>query len=172
MSRGFTLIEVLVALVIVAVGMAAVIEAMGSAADTAGYVRDKTFAEWIALNRIAQVRLAAQLPSIGSTTGDLDYAGRHWNWQQDVVDPMTFPGLLQVNVKVQQADTPQGKDSPWLVTVSGIVGNAVSPPMLQSVFQEYPPDLPPGAAQPGTLGQPATTTPTQTPAPSLGGGRP
>ena len=57
-DRGFTLIEVLVALAIVTVGMAALLSALGSSADSATYLRDKTFAEWVALNRIEEVRLA------------------------------------------------------------------------------------------------------------------
>jgi len=54
-ARGFTLIEVLVALAIVTVGMAAVLGTLSSSADTVVYLRDKTFANWVALNQIAQV---------------------------------------------------------------------------------------------------------------------
>ena len=57
---GFTLIEVLVALAIVAIGMAAVLGALNSSADTVSYLRDKTFAQWVALNRIAGLRLSGQ----------------------------------------------------------------------------------------------------------------
>ena len=99
-ASGFTLVEVLVALVIVAVGMAVLMSAMGSAADTTAYLRDKTFAEWIALNEIAVVRLGTQLPPQGKTEGDLDYAGRKWHWEQ-TVSPLDFPGMLRVDVKVQ-----------------------------------------------------------------------
>ena len=52
-ARGFTLIEVLVALVIVAIGMAAVLGALSSSANTLSFLRDKTFAQWVALNQIA-----------------------------------------------------------------------------------------------------------------------
>ena len=56
--RGFTLIEVLVALAIVAIGMAAVLGTLTSSANTVVYLRDKTFANWVALNQIAQLRLS------------------------------------------------------------------------------------------------------------------
>jgi len=72
-------------------------------------------------------------------------------------------------VKVQQADTPQGKNAPWMVTVSGILGSAVSPPQLGSVFQEFTPDVPPGQT-PGTTTPAPTTTPTPTPPPTTGSG--
>ncbi len=81
-QRGFTLIEVLVALVIVALGMAALLETLGSAADTASWLRDKTFAQWIAFNQLELTRLSGSAPSAGTTNGELDYAGRHWRWRQ------------------------------------------------------------------------------------------
>ncbi len=54
---GFTLVEVLVALVVVALGLTALMVAVTGTARTSGYLRDKTLAQWIALNRIAEVRL-------------------------------------------------------------------------------------------------------------------
>jgi prepilin-type N-terminal cleavage/methylation domain-containing protein len=56
-ARGFTLVEVLVALMIVAIGLSALMVAVSGAARTSGYLRDKTLAQWIALNRLSEVRL-------------------------------------------------------------------------------------------------------------------
>lgn len=137
-QRGFTLIEVLVALAIVAIGMMAVLESVGSSADAAVYLRDKTFAEWIALNQLTQTRLNTQAPTLGSTDGELDYAGRHWRWRQEVVDA-GFPGILRIDVSVQQADTPKGENAPWIASVSGAYGNALAPPQLNSLYNEYAP---------------------------------
>jgi general secretion pathway protein I len=161
-QRGFTLIEVLVALAIVAIGMAAVLESVDSSADSAVYLRDKTLAEWIALNQLAQTRLNAQPPALGNTDGKLDYAGRSWRWRQEVSDG-GFPGILRIDVSVQQADTPKGEDAPWIASISGAFGNALAPPRLTSVYNEYVP-LPPGEASSssssstgtGSFGAPAT----------------
>ena len=74
--HGFTLIEVLVALAIVAIGMAAVLGALTSSANTVSYLRDKTFAQWVALNQIATLRLSGQMTATGNSDGNTDFAGR------------------------------------------------------------------------------------------------
>lgn len=127
--RGFTLIEVLVALVIVVVGMSALLGSLTSAADSSIYLRDKAFAEWIALNRVSELRLAAKRPSKGKSSGEIDYAGRKWKYEQEVVET-DVPGLLRIDVRVADAASQAGarsKDT-WTVTASGVVGDAVLAP--------------------------------------------
>jgi len=125
--RGFTLIEVLVALVIVTVGMSAVLATLTSSADTTGYLRDKTFAEWVALNRIAELRLQAQRVATGKSTGDMEMGGRKWHWEQEVTK-LDVPGVQRIDVRVRDADAPRGDKGGWVVTVSGITGDALVPP--------------------------------------------
>ncbi len=158
-SRGFTLIEVLAALAIVAIGMAAVLTTLGSSASTAGYLRDKTLAQWIALNQVAQTRLSGETPAPGTTDGTVDYAGRHWHWRQDVTDG-EVPGVLLIEVSVQEADTPQGDKAPWIGSAMGVVGDAVAPPQAMSLYHEYSPSAngAPGGNGPGTS-QPGSTAP-------------
>jgi general secretion pathway protein I len=127
-ARGFTLIEVLVALAIVTVAMAALLSTLSSSADTESYLRDKTFANWVALNQIAQVRLSGQLPAPGKSDGDSDFAGRKWHWRQEVTATQV-PGMVRMDVSVRPADT-AGSDSDrgWYTTMSGISGDAVGLP--------------------------------------------
>jgi general secretion pathway protein I len=126
-TRGFTLIEVLVALAIVAVGMAAVMRTVSSSADTIFYLRDKTFAQWVALNQIANLRITGQSPGVGNSEGDTDYAGRKWHWRQEVV-ASEVPGVKRIDVSVRPAEVKGDADSGWYTTVSGIIGDAVAAP--------------------------------------------
>lgn len=126
-ARGFTLIEVLVALAIVVIGMSALLGAMTSAADTSIYLRDKMFAEWIALNRVEEVRLQFRKPGKGKSDGEIEYAGRKWRWEQEVIET-EVPGLLRVDVKVRPADMGASDKRSWFTTTSGIIGDAIAPP--------------------------------------------
>jgi general secretion pathway protein I len=124
-ARGFTLIEVLVALAIVVVGIGALLGSMTSAAETTIYLRDKTFAQWIAFNRIAEVRLAGVLPAKGKTKGEVnDFAGRRWRWEQDV-QSAAVPGTLRIDVSVRPAEIPDANKGSWYATEIGLMGDAV-----------------------------------------------
>lgn len=125
---GFTLIEVMVALVIVALGMSALLEALTVSAGNLSALRDKTVAEWIAMNQIADVRLALNPPPIGTTEGDIaDCAHGTWHWRQDVSAVSAIPGLVNITVSVRRT------------------GNSVSKPSTTSTPQR-------GLAPPSSLG--------------------
>jgi general secretion pathway protein I len=154
-ARGFTLIEVLVALAIVAIGMAAVLGALTSSADTVSYLRDKTFAQWVALNQIANLRLSGQPPPAGNSDGDTDFAGRSWHWRQEVT-ATEVPGVMRIDVKVRPADIKAGEDNGWFTTVSGVQGDAVGSP--NGYLPNWGTQMLPGQGQQGSgvLGAPST----------------
>ena len=151
-KRGFTLIEVLVALVIVAVGMSVLMGALSSSARTVFYMQDKIFAEWVALNQIATVRLGlqqGQIPPTGTTNGDLDFANRSWHWRQDVVASQV-PGINRIDFKVRPKEVKGGDDDSWYVTVSGLAGNALGTPGSSTAMVNWDPDLPGGGGATGS----------------------
>jgi general secretion pathway protein I len=174
--RGFTLIEVLVALAIVAIGMAAVLGALSSAAGSVSYLRDKTFAQWVALNRIATLRLSGQMTVVGNSDGDTDFAGRSWHWRQEVT-ATEVPGVVRIDVRVRPADLKGDKDNDWFTTVSGIQGDAVGVP--NGYFPDWGSQLLPGqpgqsvpGTRPGTIGSGGATFGVQPGGSGLGGSAP
>lgn len=137
-SHGFTLIEVLAAVVIVALGMAAVLTTLGSSANTVAYLREKTLAQWIALNQIATTRLRGTLPSLGTSNGKVEYAGRSWRWRQKVAQAQV-PGLYRIEVSVRRGNAPQGQKADWLASETGVLANSstLAPPDSRSLYPEY-----------------------------------
>lgn len=98
-SHGFTLIEVLIAMLVVALGIGALLTTLASSADTVGRLRDKSFAQWIALNQISELHLSGSRPVVGVTYGTADFAGTSWRWQQEITDP-GVAGIVRVEVRV------------------------------------------------------------------------
>ncbi|MDQ2696256.1 MAG: type II secretion system minor pseudopilin GspI [Pseudomonadota bacterium] len=85
-NRGFTLLEVLVALAVLAVALSALIKAAGESAANVAYLRDRTFAVWVATN-VANANLRdADWPAVGSSDGSTELAGREWRWERRVSD--------------------------------------------------------------------------------------
>ncbi len=80
-TRGFTLLEVLVALAVLALALAAGIKAAGSNIDNAAYLRDRTLAHWVAMNKLTEMQVFNKFPGSGTTErGSLLLAGSEWYW--------------------------------------------------------------------------------------------
>ena len=118
---GFTLIEVMVALVIVSLALAGVAASMGQMIDTANTMRDRTFASWIAQNTITELRLAGAMPEVGETDGEVEFANMSWAWTANVSET-GVENLLKVDVTVYYA----GFDDP-IRQVTGFIGEPVAP---------------------------------------------
>jgi general secretion pathway protein I len=121
-QHGFTLIEVLAALVIVALGMMAAIQAVTQSARNGTYLREKTLAHWIGMNVITERRLQSSPPDVAESTGRVEYAGEKWQWGMKVTQTQVA-SLRRMDVTVRRADAPEGA-SP-LATVSGFYGTAI-----------------------------------------------
>ncbi|WP_188152333.1 type II secretion system minor pseudopilin GspI [Teredinibacter waterburyi] len=81
---GFTLIEVLIALIIVGVALPALLLRVQSVSDHTGAIEEKTYAYWIASNKLEEITLDArikkQIPK-SERHDTIDYAGREWHWR-------------------------------------------------------------------------------------------
>jgi type II secretion system protein I len=104
---------------------------LGAAADNTNYLRDKTFAQWIALNRVAEQRLQGRMPSRGKTNGETEFAGNRWQWEQEVTE-LEVPGVLRMDVKVRIANaggSSSSQNKNWMGNALGVMGDAIGPPI-------------------------------------------
>jgi general secretion pathway protein I len=148
-DRGFTLLEVLIALAIVVLSVGALLGAVTSSASNVIYLKDKTVAEWVALNRLAEIRIAQQMPDKGRRIGETVMGGMKWQWEEEVTET-AIKGMFRVDVRARPTgeavdDSRPGANRPttqtvpetksstgdatkiqWTTTVSGIVGSAMS----------------------------------------------
>lgn len=99
-NSGFTLLEVMVALTIIALGMAAVIKTVASTTVNSAYLRDKSFAYWVAQNQMAELELTAAKPKIGFTDGNEKLAGVTWYWTRKI-DGTEDPDTKRVEISVR-----------------------------------------------------------------------
>ncbi|KPK11039.1 MAG: hypothetical protein AMJ68_07265 [Acidithiobacillales bacterium SG8_45] len=100
-DRGFTLIEVLVALVIAAIALSAISRTTIQSTDSAQALRDRQLALWVAQNELTQVRMARLWPAIDTTEGSDSMAGREWNWTLKVA-ATPEPSLRRIEIKVSE----------------------------------------------------------------------
>lgn len=102
-SRGFTLLECVVALAILALAMTAALHAAGSVATSTDGLKTRTLAEWVAQNRLAELRATGAWPPLGQQDGYAEQAGRRFIWQARI-QPTPNPLFRRVDVQVFDQD--------------------------------------------------------------------
>src|SRR6185436_6339076 len=146
---GFTLLEAMVALIIVALGMMAVATQINRYVVTAQTVEEKTLASWIATNKITELSVGKTWPGVDKYDEELDYANRHWKMHVQVAET-DVKNLHRVDVSVALGDNPDRR----LWTVSGLI-EPPAPPGFPPVLWPVPgAGGPPGGGPPGSGGPP------------------
>lgn len=82
--KGFTLVEVLVALAILAVALAAAMRATTGLIDNAATLKEHLVAGWLAQNRLQEHIARRDFPELGSQTGSEQMGGIQFNWREDI----------------------------------------------------------------------------------------
>lgn len=111
-AAGFTLLEVLVALAVLAIALAALVKGVGDNAANAAYLRDKSLAHWVGMNVVADYRLAEK-SGTGSKRGEEEMANHTWYWTATLSE--TFDeDVRRLDVTVRGEER---KDAPSLVAL-------------------------------------------------------
>ncbi|WP_296271331.1 type II secretion system minor pseudopilin GspI [Pseudomonas sp. UBA6323] len=123
-ARGFTLLEVLVALAIFALVAASVLTASARSVRTAAQLEDKTLAMWVADNRLTELQLADTQPADGRDQGQVAFAGRRWLWQSEI-QATSEPAMRRVTLWVAAEARGASGDlrERALVSLSGFLGS-------------------------------------------------
>lgn len=117
-SRGFTLVEVMVALAVVAVALPALLFSLYQQIDGTGYLRDKSLANMVANNKLAELRLltAARRDLMrGNDSGIEEMADREWHWWLQSKGT-TMAGFHRVQIDVALSETQQ--DQPLISLIA------------------------------------------------------
>lgn len=102
-ARGFTLIEVLVALLIVAITLGSGIKAAGALTNNAGRLEEVSMAQWCAENQLTELKLSRQFPGIGDQDFSCEQLGRSFKAHL-VVRPTPNPNFQRTDAIVLDAD--------------------------------------------------------------------
>ena len=117
--RGFTLVEVMVALAVVAVSLPALMLALNQQIDGTAYMRDKSLANMVAANKLEEIRLISKatrkLP-VGEGSGVRELADRDWYWWRQSTPQPDNPNFYRIEIRVAQSE--ERVDEPLITLVA------------------------------------------------------
>jgi len=116
---GFTLVEILVALAIIAIALSAGMRALAQATDGAAALKSRTLALWVAQNRLAAAQIANPWPSLAAFEGDATQAGIRYVWRATVTSTPN-PSFRKIEITVAAPDLPNYQ----LARLVGYLGNS------------------------------------------------
>ena len=105
-TRGFTLIEVLIALTVLAIALAAILRTVGQSIDLTVNLRDRQLASWVAQNRLINHQLQRDWPAATTADGTTEMGGREWRWRE-LVSTTPEPALRRIEIEIRAAGSEQ-----------------------------------------------------------------
>jgi general secretion pathway protein I len=119
-NKGFTLLEVLVALAVFAVAAIALMRVSESQLQLSARLEDKTFAHWVALNMVSEMQANQDWPDLGEQTGKVAMAGRDWKIiVKTLATPMSRVRRIEVTVGLAPQDFTQNMEA--ITLLSGFI---------------------------------------------------
>lgn len=97
---GFTLIEILVALAVIAIALTAIVAETGQHISNTVHMRDRTLAHWVAMNRLNEQLASNEWPSTGTSNGVIEMAEREWFWTM-IVAATPDDDIRRIDVEVR-----------------------------------------------------------------------
>ncbi len=119
-ARGFTLLEVMIALLVFGLIATAAAQVGSNYIASFERVRDKTLAGWVADNRINELRLESNLPAISENSADLEFGQFLWQVTTDVQETPE-PTMRRIEVTVAKYPDEQSEPFPVL-TLTAFMG--------------------------------------------------
>ncbi len=116
-SRGFTLLEIMVALAVLALAMGALIKTASDFTSNQTYLRDRTMTAWVARNVLVQYQLDNQWPRVGEKKGTLKMGWQEWEWLADI-SQTDEEKLRRIDVEVRALDS---EDDDPITVLSGFL---------------------------------------------------
>lgn len=107
-SAGFTLLEVLVALAVLALSLAAAIRASGAYVGNQAYLQERTLGHWVARNTLTELQLESQWPGTGTRSDSARMADLDWEWRATISDT-SDEDLRRVEISVWLGDKAKGE---------------------------------------------------------------
>ena len=121
-ERGFTLLEILIALAVLAIAMGALIRAASDYTGSHVHLQTRTMATWVARNVLVEFQVAGEWPSVGEQNGTMEMGDAEWRWVARISQTEEAE-LRRLDVEVLPADS--DSDVP-VTTLSGFVRQAPS----------------------------------------------
>lgn len=116
-QSGFTLLEILIALAILALSLSATIKAVSDFTGNQMYLRDRTLAIWVARNVLVEHQVESVWPSVGERKGTMDMGEREWHWIARYSNTGESD-LRRIDIEVRLQDT---DDKESLAVLSGFL---------------------------------------------------
>ncbi|MCB1753985.1 MAG: type II secretion system minor pseudopilin GspI [Gammaproteobacteria bacterium] len=117
-NRGFTLIELLIAMAILAVAMGALLQSAAQNAFNMTNLRDRTIAQWVAANKLAELQTRKTWEDVGKRNGEMSMANSTWYWQTEV-QRVNDDDLRRVEISVKKSPD----DESSLYTLPGFLAS-------------------------------------------------